>query len=304
MKKSIVTIACAFAIILFAVAGKNLYSCEIPIHNRGIRDAIATGDLDVLLIGSSTFRCNIDMREMDETFQGRAYDISYGGNQLAAASIQYDELKRRSKNHYGLMVFELGPMMLTEDIAISDSRVIWDLSFEGKKALWKKMKEGGNAGLPLTFEYFVTSGMDDLLTFPVTEPFYATRYYKGVKTEAAPSPGRAVLENESFDLSDARPVEAQIDALKEIIEKCRADGQPFVFVESPVYHRLEEDPAYRKYRKEFIRILKESGADFILAKDVGFDCHEASYFEDMNHMSEEGRKLYTRLLAPLLSKRL
>ena len=300
MKKIILTIACSMLFILAAVIGKNLYSCRIPIRNRGIRDAVLTGDLDVLFIGSSTFRCNIDMRAMDEAFQNRAYDISYGGNQLVAASIQYDELKKRSGNHYGLMVFELGPLMLTEDVSISDSRVIWDLSWSGKKALWEKMEESGSTGFPLMYEYFVTSGMDDLITFPATEPFYATRYYKGVKTEAAPSPGKEVLEREEFDISLSQPVQAQIDALRELIGKCRSDKQAFVFVESPHYYRLQEDPTYRKYREEFIRILQEEGAPFILADDVDYDDHEAAFFEDMNHMSDEGRKVYTKLLIPLI----
>jgi hypothetical protein len=45
----------------------------------------------------------------------------------------------------------------------------------------------------------------------VTEPFYATRYYKGVKTGDTPSPGKDYLDNEEFDISDARLVEAQAD---------------------------------------------------------------------------------------------
>ena len=62
------------------------------------------------------------------------------------------------------------------------------------------MKEGKNTDTSLMYEYFVTSGMDDLVTYPLTEPFYATRYYKGVKTDETPSPGKAYLENEEFDI--------------------------------------------------------------------------------------------------------
>ena len=181
MKKAIATVAAAVLIILAAVVFKNVYSCEMPIKNRGIGDAIRTGDLDVLLIGSSTFRSNVDMPSMDDAFDGRVYDISYGGNQLVATAIQYDEIRRRSPHEYGLMVFELGPMMLTQDVALSDSRVIWDLSWEGKKELWQSMADAGNTTGAMMYEYFVTSGMDDLITFPLTEPFYATRYYKGAK---------------------------------------------------------------------------------------------------------------------------
>jgi hypothetical protein len=300
MKKAIATVAAALLIIAAAVAFKNVYSCEMPIKNRGIGDAIAAGDLDVLLIGSSTFRANVDMPTMDESYDGKVYDISYGGNQLVATSIQYDEIRRRSPHEYGLMVFELGPMMLTQQVALSDSRVIWDLSWEGKKELWKSMADAGNTTQAMMYEYFVTSGMDDLITFPVTEPFYATRYYKGAKTDESLSPGKDVLENEEFDISKETGVKAQSEGVVDIIQKCRRDGQAFVFVESPCYYRLQDDPVYVRYRDEYIELLKENDAPYILASDVTFDNHEAEYFIDMNHMSAAGRREYTKELADRL----
>ena len=303
MKKVLITLAAALLVIVSAVAFKNAYSCEMPIKNRGIRDAIHSGDLDVLFIGSSTFRSNIDMPTMDEAFDGKVYDISYGGNQLAATAVQYDEIRSRSDNSYGLIVFELGPLMLTEDVALSDSRVIWDLTWRGKNALWRSMYEAGNTDLSMFYEYYVTSGMDDLITFPVTEPFYATRYYKGAKTDESISPGKDRLESEKFDISDKVLVKAQADAVNDIIEECRRDGQDFIFVESPCYYRLQEDPVYQKYREEFLKILDDSKADYILASDVDFDTHDPDFFEDMNHMSGEGRRVYTSELVDLLKKR-
>lgn len=302
MKKLIITLVAAALVIIGAVAFKNVYSCEMPIRNRGIRDAVRTGDLDVLFIGSSTFRANVDMPMMDEAYDGRVYDISYGGNQLVATAIQYGELKRRSDNKYGLMVFELGPMMLTQEVALSDSRVIWDLTWEGKKALWKSMYEAGNTDLPMMYEYFVTSGMDDLITFPVTEPFYGTRYYKGAKTGETVSPGKEWLDSEEFDISQKALVQAQADAVVDIIQKCKNDGQEFVFIESPCYYRLQDDPVFQKYKEEFIRILDENDAPYILASDVEFDSQEAEYFEDMNHMSAAGRRAYTKELIKILAE--
>ncbi|MCR5748045.1 MAG: hypothetical protein K6G03_10090 [Lachnospiraceae bacterium] len=296
MKKIIITVAAALCVIITAIILKNVYSCMIPVSNRGIRDAIETGDLDVLFIGSSTFRANVDMPIMDEAYGGRVYDISYGGNELAANVIQYDELKKRSGNEYKLMVFEMGPMMLTQEVSLSDSRVIWDLSWEGKKQLWEIMKKAGNTDLSIMYEYFVTSGMDDLITYPVTEPFYATRYYKGAKTGESLSPGFEALENEKFDISKEKLVQAQADAVTDIIERCKKDGQAFVFIESPCYHRLMEDPSYIKHRDIFTELLEKNEAPYILASDIDFDTFEPSYFEDMNHMSSEGRRVYTKEL--------
>ena len=301
-KKIIVTLAAALLVIVAVLAVKNVFSSQIPIRNRGIRAVVDAGELDILFLGSSTFRCNIDMPVMEREFGDRVFDLCYGGNQFVAATIQYDEIKNRSDHSCQLMIFELGPLMLTEEVALTDSRVIWDLSWEGKKRLWEKMEESGNTDLSIQYEYFVTSGMDDLLTYPVTEPFYATRYYKGAKTDETPSPGKEILDNEEFDISAAELVPAQEQAVRELIEKCLRDEQRFVFLESPHYYRLQEDTTYQKYLSYFIDLLEEYNADYILASDIDFDDHEAEYFEDMNHMSYTGRQIYTEKLTELLKK--
>ena len=304
MKKSLLTMLAALLLIIAAVGFKNIYSCRMPIKNRGIRDALNSGDLDILFIGSSTFRANLDMTMLDEATGGRAYDVCYGGNHMAAASVQYREIRKRSGSRYGLIAFEMGPMILTQSLALSDSRVIWDLSWEGKKELWEIMKKGGVTSFPMMYEYFVTSGMDDLLTFPVTEPFYATRYYKGAKTDETGSPGKEVLEGEEFDISGEEIVEAQTEAVREIIRQCRSDGQAFIFIESPVYHRFADDRKYLECRREFEKILKEEDAPFILADEVDFDNRDPDLFEDMNHMSLKGRREYTGELIKRLSARI
>lgn len=301
MKKAIISMVAALFIIAAAVAVKNVYSCEVPIGNRGIRSAINEGDLDILFIGSSTFRSNLDIHELDAAFDDRAYIISYGGNQYVAADIQYDEIKNRSDKSYGLMVFELDPLMLTEEVKLSDSRVIWDLSFPGKLALWDKLKNAGNADFSVMYEYFVTSGMDDLITYPLTERIYSTRYYKGAKTDDTKSSGKDFLENEEFDISDSKLVKPQADAVIETIEKCRRDGQDFIFLECPHYYRLEEDPVYEEYHKYFVKLMDEYDVDCIYAHDVDFNNHEPEYFEDMSHMSGEGRRVYTKELIKHLS---
>lgn len=199
------------------------------------------------------------------------------------------------------MVFELDPLMLTEEVKLSDSRVIWDLTFEGKKALWDKLKKAQNTDFSIMYEYFVTSGMDDLITYPITERFYSTRYYKGAKTDDTPSSGQDFLENEKFDISDSVLVEAQADAVKEVIEKCKRDGQDFIFIECPHYYRLEDDPVYQEYHNYFLKLMAEYDAPYILAHDVDFDNHNPDYFEDMSHMSGEGRRIYTKELIKQLS---
>ncbi|MCR5420352.1 MAG: hypothetical protein K6E98_05055 [Lachnospiraceae bacterium] len=296
MKKIILTVLSALAIISAVVIFKNLYSCNIPIGNRGIKSALDQGELNTLFIGSSTFRSNLDILQLDEAYDEKTYIISYGGNQYTATSIQYDEIRKRSTHKCKLMIFELDPLMLTEEVRLSDSRVIWDLSFDGKIALWNKLKDAGNNDFSIMYEYFITSGMDDLITYPITEKFYSTRYYKGAKTDETPSSGLDYLENEEFDISDSVLIEEQLESVKEIILKCRKDNQDFIFLECPHYYRLEDDPKYTEYHDYFTNLMKEYDVKCIYAHDIDFDNHNPEYFEDMGHFSATGRQVYTKKL--------
>jgi len=292
--KKIIAVLCAVLVIVCAVVwAKNEYSCRIPINNRGISGVLSEGDLDALFIGSSTFRSNIDVDMMDRDY-GKSYILSYGGNQYVAADIQYDEIKSRTNSNYDLIILEFDPLLLLEKVKISDSRVIWDLSFDGKNRLWKKMAESGDADLALAYEFYVTSGIDDLFTYPITERVYATRYNKGAKTGIVESSGKEYLENEEFDISDLELVAAQEEAVRELISKAKADNQRIIFIESPHYYRLEEDEVYQKYHSYFRNIMDENGVECIYAKDVDFDNHNPEYFEDMSHMSTKGKEEYTR----------
>ena len=294
MKKIIITILISLMIAFAAIACKNLFSCDIPIHNRGIADLASRGDQKILFVGSSTFRSNLDIDMLDEAFDDEAYILAYGGNQYVAADIQYDELKNRGVKT-DLLVIELDPLLLTEEVKLSDSRVIWDLSWEGKKRLWQSMSAKG-ADFDLFFEYFITSGMDDLITYPVTERFYATRYKKGAKTDETPSSGKEFLENESFDISALAPIPAQEEALLSLISKCKADGQPFILLECPHYYRLQDDEAYVRNLSYITDLTQEEADSRIFASDVSFNCSDSAYYEDMSHMSADGRRVYTKAL--------
>ncbi|NLG04157.1 MAG: hypothetical protein GX567_10065 [Clostridia bacterium] len=296
MKRTIATLFIAIGIIVAIIFLKNTYSCEIPIGSRGIKAAIDSGNLDLLFIGSSSFRSNIDMEVMDEEYQGKAFIIAYGGNQIVSSQIEYEEICNRSNHEYKQIIFELDPLMLTEDVDLSDSRIIWDLSWSGKQKLWSKLQESESTDLSSMYEFFVTSGMDDLITYPITNPIYKARYYKGSKTGEIPSSGKEYLENEPYDLSNRMMNSSQEKALRELIQECKNNNQKILFLETPHYHRLFDEPVYQEYREIFCQILSEYEIPFILSDMVEFDQHNPDYFEDMGHMSSIGREEYTENL--------
>ena len=294
MKKVCLYFTGALILIVAAVIFKNVYSCRLPIKNRGIAYAVEEGKLGAMFVGSSSFRSNLDIDVLDEIYDDGAYILSYGGNQYVACSIQYDELKSRGVKS-DLYIFEMDPLMLTEEVDLSDSRVIWDLSWNGKRSLWQEMCKSPqtDTGFKVWYEYFITSGMDDLVTFPITEPFYSTRYHKGAKTGDVASPGKEYLDNVEFDVSGKNVVKAQEDSVRDLIAKCRQDGQEFMFIETPHYYRLANDETYLKYKEYFLNLLEEEGVKCITCEDTGFDNTNPDYFEDMGHMTGLGRRVYT-----------
>ena len=52
----------------------------------------------------------------------------------------------------------------------------------------------------------------------------------------------------------------------------------------------------QKYHEYFLKLMAVYDAPYILAHDVDFDNHNPDYFEDMSHMSGEGRRMYTKEL--------
>ena len=53
---------------------------------------------------------------------------------------------------------------------------------------------------------------------------------------------------------------------------------------------------YQEYHEYFLKLMAVYDAPYILAHDVDFDNHNPDYFEDMSHMSGEGRRMYTKEL--------
>ncbi len=295
MKKIIITLLISLVIAAGVTGFKNVYSCKLPCEGRGIQSCIEAGDLDVLFLGSSTFRCNIDMKEMDAFCDGKAYDVCYAGNQPVAMQLEYPELKNGGSSAK-LIVLDMNPMILYQPVKISDTRVIWDLSWKSKLKLCEKMKESGETDLSTFYEFFVTAGMDDLVTYPLTNRFYGTRYYKGAKTDNTEGTEREVLYSEKYDLSKEKVNDTQTDSIKNLIEECRNDGQEIVFLETPHYERLENDPAYIAFLDTFRELLDEEDTHYILASDIDFDNTDAYFYEDLTHMSATGRKAYTDAL--------
>ena len=128
--------------------------------------------------------------------------------------------------------------------------------------------------------------------------------------------------------------EAQVEGYKKILELAREHGVKVYFIETPKYERMYRDADYmelyeacRNKMEELTEAdgtisTKEAGgsketgqesginradtdvynAEVILAEELSFDFADAACFQDLIHLSTEGRTLYTKLLCEKLEE--
>ena len=89
-----------------------------------------------------------------------------------------------------------------------------------------------------------------------------------------------------------------------IVELAEEYGLNLWFLETPKYERMYADEDYQKLYTESLSILRElqngwtgDGTFQILcAEELDFDTSEADCYQDLIHLSAEGRENYTKLL--------
>ena len=88
--------------------------------------------------------------------------------------------------------------------------------------------------------------------------------------------------------------QVQGDALKEIVRICEEENIELYFVEVPKYDTLDQAEYYVRMRNELEYVVAER--TIIRASALSFDNRNPSYYQDLLHLSGEGRRTYTKLL--------
>lgn len=293
MKKTIRTIIISFLIVFAVVMLKNCCSYMLPNHAFGIRYIIGEGNADYLFVGSSSFRKGINMMTLEKELGDNTYALTYNGNQPMNVYIELKQMLEAG-TEIGTIIYELEPGMVDRGADLSDKRLLWDIDMKSKHEIWQHLKERDDADFFMFYDYYVSSNMDYLLTYPVSYPMIAKRYYKGGNNGSDVSPAKTKKELDKLPIKEDPGIDdLQKDSLVKIIELCENNGIKLIFLEPPKYIRMYGDKNYSEKITMLVDFLKEEGALVIMGEDMGFDNTNPDYYSDLSHMSGEGMNVFT-----------
>lgn len=294
MKKTVITIISAFILFIAVVMVKNAYSYKIPNDEMGIQAVIAMKDVDYLFLGSSSFRKGVNMKELEQELDGSSFMLTYNGNQPMNAMIELQEIIKAGTN-VNTLVYEIEPGMIDRGADLSDKRLLWDVDLDSKLQIWNYLKDREDADFFMFFDYWVSSNMDYMITYPVAHKVIAKRYYKGGNDGEDVSEARTEEELMNLPIKEDPGIDQlQLDSIVNIINMCNDNGIELIFLEPPKYKAIYADANFASKHEDMVNLLKENGATYYLGEDLGFDNTNAQYYSDISHMSKEGMEELTK----------
>lgn len=316
----------ALAVILLAVllltGIKNEYARLLPVSSYGMQAAIKKKSVDHLFIGSSMFRQGLSIDVLEEELAGNVYILSYNGNQPAFMAMELQYMLEEGLE-VGTLYVDLYPYTAAATPWISDTKILLDTDLDFKKEAWRLMK-AYNDTKPLDFyELFVAANNEQLLTYPIHNRLVSAQFRNGGNIL---TPGGQTKEHlDSLGMLGGREglEEAQVEGYEKLLSLARDHGIRVFFIETPKYERMYGDADYMelyeactakireltgasgedmdsglKSQEAFLEVQKQG--NMILAEELDFDFRDPACFQDLIHLSTEGRTRYTRLLCEKL----
>ena len=303
MKRILQTGAIALTAALLLILVKNEYARLLPVSTYGMQAAIARGETSHLFIGSSMFRQGLDIGVLEEELPGSSYILSYNGNQPALMAMELRYMLEEGLAVENLYI-DLYPYTAAADPWISDTKMLLDTDLDFKIEAWKLMSRDGKAGFSDFYEFFVTANNEQLLTYPVNNMLVSSQFRNGGSLLL--QPGKSKEELDALGTLGSREglQEAQTEGYRQIVRLAEEYGFNLYFLETPKYERMYQDPDYLELYEACVEKIGELQEGFsgsgtfalICAEDLSFDSSEAENFQDLIHLSAQGREAYTRLL--------
>lgn len=290
---TLIIISAIFAGVIFL---KNYYSYKIPNRDMGLQAVVACENVDTLFLGSSAFRKGIDMEMIVKSLPGFSYMVTYNGNEPFNIYVELKELIKENVNVKRLVI-DFNPSMMDKEADISDKRLLWDISMDGKREIWREIAKNEDTDFFDFYDYWVLSNNDFMLTYPISQPLMARRYYYGGSLPAEESPGKTYQELDCLPIIEQPDInELQRNSIVNIIKLCKENNIEVIFLESPRYITMSENENYKNKSKELKSIIDRENVACILTEDIDFDNANPEYYTDLTHMSSEGKKEFTKAI--------
>ncbi|NBK92819.1 hypothetical protein D5278_12675 [bacterium 1XD21-13] len=289
--------------VLLLTGIKNEYARLLPVSSYGMQAAIKKKSVDHLFIGSSMFRQGLSIDVLEEALKGNVYILSYNGNQPAFMAMELEYMLREGLE-IGTLYVDLYPYTAAATPWISDTKILLDTDLGFKLDAWRLMNEYNDTKLLDFYELFVTANNEQILTYPIHNRLVSAQFRSGGNIL---TPGGQTKEHlDSLGMLGGRDglQEAQIEGYKKILELAREHGIKVYFIETPKYERMYQDSDYMELyeacRNKVEELTELINSEVILAQELTFDFGDPACFQDLIHLSTEGRTLYTELLCERL----
>ncbi len=302
--KRIGKIAAATLVMVFLLlVVKNEYAWRLGSSTYGIPAAISMEKIDHLFIGSSMFRQGLDIHTLEEQLDGNVYILSYNGNQPAFMAKELEYLLDHGVTIENLYI-DLYAFTACAAPWISDTKMFMDTDLEFKLDICQLLAKYNDVDISTYYEIFVTANNEQLLTFPINQKLVSSQFHNG--GTLIHSAGQTKEHLDSLDLGVREGLhESQAEGYQKIIKLAQENNMSLLFVETPKYTKMytdEREGAYPQLYRMCAELVKEAGAKTYLAEETAFDFTEAAYFQDLIHLSSEGRVLYSQMLCDYLKK--
>ena len=303
MKKILTTVAAVLVAVALLILLKNQYGSVFAGSTYGMPALLKQGEVDHLFIGSSMFRQGLDIDALEENLDGSVYILSYNGNQPVFMAKELEYLLENGLKVKNLYI-DFYAYTLTAVPWISDTKMFLDTDLAFKMDAWKTMTAHNKVRLKDFYEMFVTANNEQILMYPINNAIVSSQFRNGGSMLNMAGQTKEHLDTLDLGVRDGL-FESQLAGYDKIVELAKEYDINLLFIETPKYEKLLTDTregSYSDMLKEMIDWAKASGAKYLLAENFEFDHAKGANFQDLIHLSAEGRTDYCKKLAEYVAK--
>jgi hypothetical protein len=285
-----------FAVALLVVL-KNQYGSVFAGNTYGIPAAIEMNEIEHLFIGSSMFRQGMDIDVLEEQLDGNVFILSYNGNQPVFMAEELEYLLEQGVKIENVYI-DFYAYTLTAVPWISDTKMFLDTDLNFKKEAWELMSAHNDVSFNDFYEMFVTANNEQIFMFPVNNAVVSSQFRNGGSLMAPAGQSKEYLDTLDLGVREGL-FESQVAGYEKILQLCKTNEIRLTFIETPKYEKLLTDTregCYSELLQEMVSWAESHGANYLLAEEVEFDHAEPGNFQDLIHLSGEGRKAYCEKL--------
>lgn len=303
MKRTVKILAGVLLAVLVITGIKNEYARFLPVSSYGMQAAVKKGTIDHLFIGSSMFRQGLSIDVLEEELEGSVYILSYNGNQPVFMAMELEYMLEEGLE-IGTLYVDLYPYTAAASPWISDTKILLDTDFHFKTEAWKLMSAYSDTKLSDFYELFVTANNEQILTYPIHNRLVSGQFRNG--GSLLTSAGQTKEHLDALGMLGSREGihEAQTEGYQKLLRLAEEHEIRVCFLETPKYERMYRDDDYMELYRACISKIEEisPGVSVVLSEDLDFDRGNPDCFQDLIHLSTQGRTVYTKLLCKRLEE--